>query len=201
MHWTNAVAMLVMIGSGWGIYDDDVIIHGLHFRDNVPARRLGGREPAVALRGDVAAGAERPRLPRLRPRDRAAMRERLLPIRLGRHRPDGARNAALPPRARGPHRLQRGAEASLHRRHSRGDLAGGDRTGDLEAGAAVMARDAARRLPGRAHHPLRWHGGAWSASSWCTSHCRSWCPRTLWAMLVGGPFVNRRPILRREVLP
>ena len=31
MHWTNAVAMIVMIGSGWGIYDDDVIVHGLHF--------------------------------------------------------------------------------------------------------------------------------------------------------------------------
>ena len=31
MHWVNALAMLVMIGSGWGIYDDDVIIRGLHF--------------------------------------------------------------------------------------------------------------------------------------------------------------------------
>jgi thiosulfate reductase cytochrome b subunit len=31
MHWTNAVAMLIMITSGWGIYDDDVIIRGLHF--------------------------------------------------------------------------------------------------------------------------------------------------------------------------
>ncbi len=31
MHWVNAVAMLVLIGSGWGIYDDDVIIRGLHF--------------------------------------------------------------------------------------------------------------------------------------------------------------------------
>jgi thiosulfate reductase cytochrome b subunit len=31
MHWVNALAMLVMITSGWGIYDDDVIIHGLHF--------------------------------------------------------------------------------------------------------------------------------------------------------------------------
>jgi thiosulfate reductase cytochrome b subunit len=31
MHWVNAAAMLVMITSGWGIYDDDVIIHGLHF--------------------------------------------------------------------------------------------------------------------------------------------------------------------------
>jgi thiosulfate reductase cytochrome b subunit len=31
MHWINAVAMMVMITSGWGIYNDDVIIHGLHF--------------------------------------------------------------------------------------------------------------------------------------------------------------------------
>ncbi len=31
MHWTNAVAMIVMITSGWGIYDDSVIISGLHF--------------------------------------------------------------------------------------------------------------------------------------------------------------------------
>ncbi len=38
MHWTNAVAMLVMITSGWGIYDDDVIIDGLHFNKLV---RLG----------------------------------------------------------------------------------------------------------------------------------------------------------------
>jgi len=38
MHWTNAVVMLVMITSGWGIYDDDVIIRGLHFGSAV---RLG----------------------------------------------------------------------------------------------------------------------------------------------------------------
>jgi thiosulfate reductase cytochrome b subunit len=31
MHWTNAVAMIVLIGSGWGIYDDSVIFKGLHF--------------------------------------------------------------------------------------------------------------------------------------------------------------------------
>ncbi len=39
MHWTNAVAMLVMIGSGWGIYNDSVLIHGLHFPGSVT---LGG---------------------------------------------------------------------------------------------------------------------------------------------------------------
>jgi len=38
MHWTNAVAMIVMIGSGWGIYDDSVIFHGLHFP---PSLRIG----------------------------------------------------------------------------------------------------------------------------------------------------------------
>ena len=38
MHWINAVVMLVMITSGWGIYDDDVIIRGLHFS---PFWRLG----------------------------------------------------------------------------------------------------------------------------------------------------------------
>jgi thiosulfate reductase cytochrome b subunit len=31
MHWVNAAAMLVMITSGWGIYDDDPIIRGFVF--------------------------------------------------------------------------------------------------------------------------------------------------------------------------
>jgi thiosulfate reductase cytochrome b subunit len=31
MHWVNALAMIVMITSGWGIYDDSVIISGLSF--------------------------------------------------------------------------------------------------------------------------------------------------------------------------
>jgi thiosulfate reductase cytochrome b subunit len=31
MHWINAGAMIVMIGSGWGIYNDSVIVHGLYF--------------------------------------------------------------------------------------------------------------------------------------------------------------------------
>jgi thiosulfate reductase cytochrome b subunit len=38
MHWVNAVGTLVMITSGWGIYDDYVIISGLHFG---PSFRLG----------------------------------------------------------------------------------------------------------------------------------------------------------------
>jgi len=31
MHWINAAVMLVMITSGWGIYDDDVIVRGFRF--------------------------------------------------------------------------------------------------------------------------------------------------------------------------
>jgi thiosulfate reductase cytochrome b subunit len=31
MHWINAVAMIVMILSGWGIYNDYIIVPGLHF--------------------------------------------------------------------------------------------------------------------------------------------------------------------------
>ncbi len=38
MHWVNALAMIVMITSGWGIYDDYVIISGLHFGQSL---RLG----------------------------------------------------------------------------------------------------------------------------------------------------------------
>ena len=38
MHWVNALAMIVMITSGWGIYDDYVIISGLHFSQTL---RLG----------------------------------------------------------------------------------------------------------------------------------------------------------------
>ena len=35
MHWINAVAIFIMIGSGWKIYNDDVIFGFLHFPDAV----------------------------------------------------------------------------------------------------------------------------------------------------------------------
>jgi thiosulfate reductase cytochrome b subunit len=38
MHWINVAAMFIMVTSGWGIYDDYVIVSGLHF---APALRLG----------------------------------------------------------------------------------------------------------------------------------------------------------------
>jgi thiosulfate reductase cytochrome b subunit len=35
MHWTNAVAMVIMITSGWKIYNDDVLFGWLHFPDAI----------------------------------------------------------------------------------------------------------------------------------------------------------------------
>ena len=33
MHWTNAFAIIIMIGSGWKIYNDEVLFGWLHFPD------------------------------------------------------------------------------------------------------------------------------------------------------------------------
>lgn len=35
MHWTNALAMIIMIGSGWKIYNDEVLFGWLHFPDAI----------------------------------------------------------------------------------------------------------------------------------------------------------------------
>ena len=82
MHWLNAAAMTVMITSGWGIYNDDVIIGGLHFSG---ALRLGSWAAESLLwqfagmwllvrngLADLAYG-----------RVAGRFRERLLPIRFG----------------------------------------------------------------------------------------------------------------------
>jgi thiosulfate reductase cytochrome b subunit len=45
MHWVNAVAMVVMIGSGWKIYNDEVLFGWLHFPDWITV----GREAQHAL--------------------------------------------------------------------------------------------------------------------------------------------------------
>jgi thiosulfate reductase cytochrome b subunit len=45
MHWINAVAMIIMILSGWAIYNDEVIFGWLHF----PSRMTLGAGPEGAL--------------------------------------------------------------------------------------------------------------------------------------------------------
>ena len=68
-HWVNAVAMVIMIGSGWRIFNDSPLIPGFIFhpdftlggdvssRSNVAGQRHG-RRAAVAFRGHVAVGAQ-----------------------------------------------------------------------------------------------------------------------------------------------
>lgn len=51
MHWTNAVAMIAMIGSGWEIYNDEVIFGWLHF----PHWMTVGDGPEGALQWHFAA--------------------------------------------------------------------------------------------------------------------------------------------------
>jgi thiosulfate reductase cytochrome b subunit len=41
MHWTNAIAMIIMIGSGWKIYNDEVLFGRLHFPDWIT---IGGEQ-------------------------------------------------------------------------------------------------------------------------------------------------------------
>lgn len=55
MHWINAAAVVVMIGSGWRIYEDEPIFGWLSFPHAIT---LGG-DPAVSskLRENAAAGA------------------------------------------------------------------------------------------------------------------------------------------------
>jgi thiosulfate reductase cytochrome b subunit len=51
MHWINAIAMLIMIGSGWEIYNDEVIFGWLHF----PHWMTVGDGPEGALQWHFAA--------------------------------------------------------------------------------------------------------------------------------------------------
>jgi len=51
MHWVNAFAMILMIGSGWEIYNDEVIFGWLHFPHDIT---IGGG-PEGALQWHFAA--------------------------------------------------------------------------------------------------------------------------------------------------
>ena len=55
MHWINAVAMIIMIGSGWRIYEDEPLFGWLSFPYAVT---LGGDPMASSeLRENAAAGS------------------------------------------------------------------------------------------------------------------------------------------------
>lgn len=55
MHWVNAAAMLIMIGSGWRIYNDEVLFGWLVFPEGLSLGGDIGR--GLELRGNGAFGA------------------------------------------------------------------------------------------------------------------------------------------------
>ena len=148
-HWINALAMLIMIGSGWQIYNASPLF-ALHLSRQHHAGRLAGRRPALAFRRHVAADRQRPRLPGARVRDRPFP-------------PQAAADPAAP-------RSSRDVGAALTGRLRHDDLGRYNavqkllyvgilltgvvivalRLRHLEAGAAAGARRPVRRLRGRA---------------------------------------------------
>ena len=54
MHWTNAVAVLMMIGSGWRIYNNDPIFSFIHF--SIPLTLGGDEALTFKLHGDAGFG-------------------------------------------------------------------------------------------------------------------------------------------------
>lgn len=54
MHWTNAVAVLMMIGSGWRIYNNDPIFSFIHFP--IPVTLGGDEALTFKLHGDAGFG-------------------------------------------------------------------------------------------------------------------------------------------------
>jgi hypothetical protein len=62
MHWINAAAMIIMIMSGWKIYNDDVIFSWLRFSDAITLGTWAQHGIAVALLRNVDSGAQCARL-------------------------------------------------------------------------------------------------------------------------------------------
>ena len=152
------IAMLVMIGSGWQIYNASPLF-AFTFPGSDHARRLAGRRPALAFRRHVAAGRQRLVYVVLGLAT-GRFRRKLLPIRPA----EVVRDVAAALAGRLSHddlvALQRRAEAALCRRASLAGVVIVLRPRDLEAGAAAGADRPVRRLRGRARYVHFFcHGG------------------------------------------
>ena len=158
MHWTNAIAMLLLILSGWKIYNDEVLFGWLHFPDWMT---IGG-EAQGALQWHffamwilmvngvcyLAYGFLTGRF-----------RRKLVPNSSQRCAVDCSRRLALAPRSRRHHALQRCSEGSLCRCHRRHRRAGSVGLGGVEACPAVGAGGLVRKLPRLAIGSFPRHGG------------------------------------------
>ncbi len=166
MHWINAVAIFIMIGSGWKIYNDDVIFGFLHFPDSVVIGKwaqyglqwhffgmwifvLNG---LAYLTYGIATGR---------------FRRKLFPISVARVIRDRRRRIAVSPEPRRSDALQRRAENSLSRRHAGRHSHRDFRAGAVEAGAILRARQSVRQFPDHPAGPLPVHVGDRGVYCWC----------------------------------
>ena len=146
MHWINAVAIFIMIGSGWKIYNDDVIFGFLHFPDWLVIGKwaqyglqwhffgmwifvLNG---LAYLSYGIATGRFRRKLFPISVRELLATIGDALRFRLAPRRSDA---------------LQRRAEGPLSRRHAGRHSDRDFRPGVVEAGAVLRACRSVRQFP------------------------------------------------------
>ena len=165
-HWINAVAVIVMIGSGWKIYNASPLFASRFRRASPsaagsPARCCGtsrrcGCSPST--NSSISCSASPPDV-----FDASCCR--CAPATSS-PTPGGAERPALPRRSLG---LQRAAEAALSRRHRGRRRDRAVRAGDVEAGAALVARRGVRRLRARALRALLGDGGDRRIFRSCTS--------------------------------
>ena len=92
-HWINAVAVVVMIGSGWEIYNASPLF-ALRVPEEHHARRLARRRAALAFRGDVAAWPSTASSMSCSGIVTGRFRRKLLPIRPGEVVADARRRCA-----------------------------------------------------------------------------------------------------------
>ena len=162
-HWINALAICVMIGSGWQIYNASPLF-AFTFPGSITLGGWLAGAPALAFRRHVAADRQRTRL------CDAGVRDRPLPAQAaadppGRGRARCRRRADRPAQPRRPRPLQRRAEAALCRGSADRRRHRGLRLRHLEAGAAAGAGGPVRRLRRRAAGAFLRHGGDRRCSS------------------------------------
>ena len=118
MHWINAVTIFVMVGSGWKIYNDEVIFGWLHVpRMALTIGHLGAARPAGGTSSACGSSSLNGLAYLTYGFWTGRYRRMLLPIRRRRAGLERQGRAELQARSRRHHALQRRAEAALHRRH------------------------------------------------------------------------------------
>ena len=166
MHWINAVAIFIMIGSGWKIYNDDVIFGFLHFPDSLVIGKWAQYGLQWHFFGMWIFVLNGLCLSRPTALSTGRFRRKLFPDLGTRDFGDRRRCIALSPEPRRSDALQRRAEDSLSRRHAGRHLHRDFRPGAVEAGAVFRTRRLVRQFSDHPAGPFPVHGGDRRVSFW-----------------------------------